>query len=135
MGVKGADKHLRRLRQMYGERVIREVGAAIYAAADYIRTEAALSITRGSVSGRGHVASKPGEPPNRDTGHLDSSIVVTRTGPVSASISANAPHAKPLEFGTSKMAARPFMRPAASRGRRVVTDLVTKAIQRANRGG
>ena len=64
-------------------------------------------------------ASKPGEPPRKQTPNLQPSIRTAmdkRTfliGPTKT-----APYGKHLEFGTRKMAARPFMRPALSNARK-----------------
>ena len=115
MPMEGLDKHVRRLRRLEaGGRKV--AGAAVFEASDAIRVEAFRSISAGSVSGAGHVASKPGEPPNRDTGDLQSGLENIQTGPLTAEVragtGAKSAHARPLEFGTSKMAARPFMRPA-----------------------
>lgn len=101
--------------------MIREVGKAIEAAADFLSTEASVSITSGGRSGKivkgvlrkRYQASAPGEPPAYDTEYLHNSIRTERTGPLTAVSAANDPKAAPLEFGTSKMAARPFMQPAA----------------------
>lgn len=110
---KGLDKHLRRMRALGGPEMIRAVGAAVYESADAIRAEAFRSISAGSVSGAGHVASKPGEPPNRDTGNLQSKLKTVPTGPISAEVRSEAEYAAPLEFGDSRnLAARPYMRPA-----------------------
>lgn len=57
--------------------------------------------------------SSPGQPPAVVTGFLDSSIEADKSQLKSftAYIRANAEYSLPLEFGTHKMAARPFMRP------------------------
>jgi len=112
MAIKGLDKHLRRMRALGGAEMVRAVSAAVYESADAIRAEAFRSISAGSVSGAGHVPSRPGEPPNRDTGNLQSKLKSVPTGPISAEVRSEAPYAAPLEFGTSRMAARPYMRPA-----------------------
>lgn len=83
----------------------------------------------------GHQASAPGEPPAVDTGRLRGSISTNWTGsgmrkgnvdgaaqsgdgieaPVgrefTVSVGSAAPYASWLEYGTKKMAARPFIRP------------------------
>mgnify|MGYP001427360273 CR=1 FL=1 len=59
-----------------------------------------------------HIASAPGDAPNRDTGQLGSSLIVTRSGSTSVEVLANVEYAAYLEFGTRNMAARPFMTPA-----------------------
>lgn len=115
------------------EAVVREVGKALFAGAEAIAVEAQQSITRGSISGKNHVPSKPGEPPNNDSGVLAGNIEAALVEPLKAEVSSNAPYSVPLEYGTSKMAARPFMRPARDAKRREVTALVQKAVNRALR--
>lgn len=107
-----------------------EVGKAIYAAADIVKTEAQLSIVRGSVTGKNHVPSKPGEPPNADTRQLDTNIITVKTGELTAEVQSNAPYSAALEFGTSRMAERPFMRPAAAKAKPLARALVVKAVNR-----
>lgn len=108
----GMREHLRRLQRLSSAEVIRAAGAAVYESADAIRAEAFRSISAGSVSGAGHVPSAPGEPPNRDTGELQSKLKNVETGPLTAEVRSEAGYASALEFGTSKVAARPYMRPA-----------------------
>jgi phage protein, HK97 gp10 family len=109
---------------------VRVAGAAVYEAADDIRAEAFRSISAGSVSGAGHVASAPGEPPNRDTGELQSKLKVAETGPLSAEVRSESAHAKPLEFGTSKMVARPYLRPARDKNIDRAQDRLAQQINR-----
>lgn len=59
-----------------------------------------------------HHASAPGEAPADDTGDLYDSIDSMQVGDVGY-ITASAPYADYLEHGTSRMAPRPFMGPAA----------------------
>jgi HK97 gp10 family phage protein len=131
MSVTGAGRHRARLRGMRTK--AERLGAAVFVASDKIKTEARLSITRGSISGKGHVVSRPGEPPNRDTGNLDTNIENTQTGPLKAEVRSKAKHAVPLEFGTSKMAERPYMRPAAKKVAPEMTDDIVVAVNRINR--
>lgn len=64
-------------------------------------------------SRRTHRASAPGDPPAKDTGHLQSSINVTKNERMMiAQITVSADYGAPLEFGTVDMAARPFLRPS-----------------------
>lgn len=63
-----------------------------------------------------HRASAAGEAPAIDTGNLANSIQTRKTGQGSAVVEVGAEYGLPLELGTRKMAARPFMRPAADRG-------------------
>lgn len=57
--------------------------------------------------------SAPGGIPGIDTGTLKNSISVELAGAMARMIVAGAEYAIPLEFGTSKMEARPFMLPMA----------------------
>lgn len=131
--ISGRIRHQRRLRRMQSPAFKQGVYSAVYAAADLIRTEAALSIVRGAIQGAGHIPSRPGRPPNRDTAQLDTSIHVRgRPERVRADVIADAPHAVFQELGTSKMAERPFMRPATKKHRRDALRLVRAAVQRAS---
>lgn len=107
------------------------ISQAVFVGADMIATEAALSITKGSISGKSHVPSRPGEPPNADTRQLDKSIVAVRTGELQAEVRVNAPYAAALEYGTSRMAARPFLQPAVDKTRAEVIGLFFQAIKSA----
>lgn len=131
--IRGAEAHRRRLRKLRGSAMVRPVTQAVFAAAQDLAVDASLSITRGAVSGKGHVPSSPGEPPNADTHVLARNIEAISTGPLKAEASSNAPYSLALEFGTSKMAERPFMRPAAKRERpkavKRIVDAVNKVIR------
>jgi hypothetical protein len=133
--VTGQKAHKARLKRLRSPAMRAEVGKAVYAAADYLSTEAALSITNGAVSGAGHIASAPGEPPNADTHDLDRSIHTERESQLLALSVADSDHAVPLEVGTSKMAARPFMGPAAAKTRPKAQRLVQAAVRIVAKGG
>jgi hypothetical protein len=60
-------------------------------------------------------ASAPGEAPAMDTGHLANSIQKIKTQMGGAIVAVGADYGVPLEIGSRKMAARPFMKPAAER--------------------
>lgn len=122
-----------RIRSINGDEAIREIGKALYVAADHIKQTAQHSITEGSISGKGHIPSAPGQPPNADTHNLDRQIEAELVQPLKAIVSSNARYAAALEFGTSKMAPRPYMMPAAQRERPNVTKLVQQAINRVTR--
>lgn len=129
--VTGEFNHIKRLLAARGPEIQREVGQALYVAGDLIAKEAQISITNGSVSGAGHVASRPGEPPNADTRQLDTHIRVDKTGPFSIEVGSFAPYSSFLEFGTSRMAERPFMKPATHKMKPKALKLVELAIGRA----
>ena len=104
------------------------MGPALFAAGELVATTAQTSITRGAVSGKNHVPSAPGEPPNNDTGVLANNIEVTQPKPLLVKITSKAPYSAALEFGSSKMEARPFMRPARDQTRKDVVALVDRGF-------
>jgi HK97 gp10 family phage protein len=115
---------------MRSDAMIEDVGKALYAGGSLIQTDAQISITEGAISGKGHVPSKPGEPPNQDTGRLADNIETALVEPLKVEVSSNAPYAAALEFGTSKMGERPYMVLATEKNRDKVVDLVAEAIRR-----
>lgn len=130
--ITGVKKHTQRLKN--AANVAREVTAALYSAGQDIELDAEHSITQGGITGDGHVPSLPGQPPNRDTGDLDGSIEtkVIAQNPPTVHVTAGgpkAPHAVPLEFGTSKMAERPYMRPATEKNRKNIGQKVAQAVR------
>ena len=127
--IAGAKRHAARLAALPA-RTRAHVGQAIFVGANQIETEARLLIVTGAIQGAGHIPSLPGEPPNRDTGQLDQSIVALKTGDMTAEASVNAPYAVALELGTSRMAERPYMRPAVAKERPAAVRKVRDAINR-----
>ncbi|WP_374389202.1 hypothetical protein [Sandaracinobacter sp.] len=85
MALKGAKAHVARLRRLSGPEMERQVTKGLFAGAEAIAVEAQLSITRGAVSGRNHVPSKPGEAPKNDTGFLAGFIEANMAGQVNQS--------------------------------------------------
>jgi HK97 gp10 family phage protein len=126
--LKGADKVQAMLKALNSPSARRRVRAAVYVAADMIRVEAALSISQGAVSGKNHKVSKPGEAPNFDTGFLAGAIETRETGGFEAEVRSMAPYSAELEFGTSRMAERPFMRPATAKVRPKAERLIAAAL-------
>lgn len=142
--IRGVQEHKRRLRLLRGPAMVRPVTQAVFASAQDLAVDAALSITRGATSGKGHVASNPGEPPNADTHVLDRNIEAVSTGPLKAETSANAPYALAQEFGaeiknafgtgeTVILPERPYMRPAAARQRPLAVKRIVDAVNRVIR--
>ncbi len=70
-------------------------------------------------------ASDPGDPPHRRSGQLASSIVYSLTG-TTLRIGSTDPKAQYLEYGTERMAARPFLRPA---NERLLADLAVRLAE------
>lgn len=111
--ITGDSRHLRRVRRLRGRELVSALGKDVFVAADRVRGEAQFLIAKGSIQGKGHVPSAPGEPPNLDTGVLTAGITARRTGALRAVAESAAPYAVHLEWGTSRMEERPYMRPAA----------------------
>jgi hypothetical protein len=129
--ITGADRHAKRLRALRSRATQDRITMALFVGADEIKTEARLLITTGSVSGKNHVPSLPGEPPNADTRFLHLNIEAVRMGHLKARVESRAPYGMDLELGTAKMAARPYMRPATAKKRARVLELVHKVIEQA----
>lgn len=127
--ITGRKEAVDRIREMSSKERIERVGKALFASGEMIRAEMSFLITDGSVGGINHVPSLPGEPPNEDTGFLRSSITVTQTGPLAVQVAVNAPYAGFLQFGTSRMEARPFADVAIENVRAEIIDLVTQAVE------
>lgn len=130
MPMKGKDGHLRRLKRMSGAEVIKAANRVVYVGADMIRGKAYQQISRGSVSGRNHVPAPPGAYPNRDTGHLQANIETANPEPLLATVTSSAEYAAALEFGTSRMAARPYMKPARDSEEPRIRKLFAQEIQK-----
>ena len=106
--------------------------------AQLIRGEAIKSIQTGSKSGvmyqmynprREHRASAPGEAPASDTGNLVSKIIVKQKSKDITSVESNADYSAYLEYGTSKMEARPFMLPAFEKSKKPIINAVFKRVK------
>ena len=130
----GLNKHARRLAKAASPSGLELVGKALFVGADNMRAYAHQKISEGSVSGKGHTPSKPGAFPMRDTGVLQGGLESERTGKLEAEFRSTTPYARELEFGTSKMQARPHMKPTRDAKEREVRDLVAKAINKATGG-
>lgn len=109
---RGVRRHVDRLKRLSSARTQRLLGAVAFEGADMARAEAFRLVSAGSISGAGHVASLPGEAPNRDTGELQGGFVTVRTSPTTAEFRSETAYGRALEFGTSRMAERPHIRPA-----------------------
>jgi HK97 gp10 family phage protein len=89
--------------------------------------------------GKTHIASKPGEAPNIDTGILLKSIIADIspnifTGIMGVRNREALKYALYLEFGTSKMAARPFLKPSFNKHKKEAKEKILNAIKQALRG-
>ncbi len=118
-----------KVKQQYASNAKQLVGIA----ASLVRATAVNSILQGTKTGtiysRGtsapHQASAAGEPPASDTGRLATNIFIKMdTDRLGADVESRAKYSEFLEFGTTKMAARPFMHPAAEANRPKIRRLV-----------
>lgn len=76
--------------------------------------------------------SAPGEAPAVDTGRLRASIthrVEKESGEVVGYVGTNVEYAPWLEFGTTRMKARPFMMPAIERNREWIRNKLTAVVK------
>lgn len=108
-------------------------------AGNLVRNTAVQSINQGAKSGvmyekynprRRHRASAAGEPPATDTGFLVNNIALkVDVDGLGASVESRADYSTFLEFGTSKMAARPFMQPALEENRPKIRRLAKQMVR------
>ncbi len=108
-------------------------------AANLVRNTAVESINQGGRSGvlyrkggKTGQRSAAGEPPKTDTGFLVSNIVVIMDiagKGFTANVESRADYSAALEFGTSKMAARPFMQPALEENRPKIRRLEKQMVR------
>ena len=135
--VKGVKKALQSLKALEKDlqEPFREV---IKGGGQLIRGEAIKSIQTGPKSGRTyekynprrtHKASAPGQAPASDTGNLVRNIIVRQVDIDNAAVESNATYSSFLEFGTSKMLARPFLFPATERSRPKIIQAVFNKVK------
>ena len=94
------------------------IDGAIFDLANETRNLAVAGISGGAKTGRTyrrgnvtHIASAPGQYPASDTGRLAGSIKAIISG-TTAIVGTNVAYGPMLEFGTSRMAARPWLLPS-----------------------
>ncbi|WP_313393578.1 HK97-gp10 family putative phage morphogenesis protein [Sphingobium yanoikuyae] len=127
--ITGDKKLAAQFRKMADQATVNRVRKVLVYAGGIVADRAQGSIMANSVSGKRHVASKPGDPPNNDTGILHGNIEVTEPSPLVVEVRSEAPYSAALEFGTSKIEARPFMGPAAIETKGEVVDAINQAIK------
>ncbi|MBP3955395.1 hypothetical protein J8F10_08890 [Gemmata sp. G18] len=115
-----------------------ELVKGLFASAKKVEGEAKRSITDGQKTGRvytrrtvTHQASAPGEAPASDTGRLVNSINSSVDGLDGVVVAGGGivDYARSLEFGTSKMSARPFMFPALEKSKGWIRERLAKAVR------
>ena len=118
--LEGSDQMQAALREASQE-IKAAASKAVLGTALELQRNVVKSVQHGPASGRVyrkynpsrvHRASAPGQAPMSDTGRLASSITFDQDGPLTATVGSVVAYAVYLEYGTSRMAARPFFRPA-----------------------
>jgi HK97 gp10 family phage protein len=141
ISLEGSEQLQRELRRLSDD-LREEAGNVVLATAVEMRADIVKSIQSGPASGRTyrksnptrtHTASAPGQPPMTDTGRLANSITFDRIGDLTATVGSELIYASWLEYGTSRMASRPFFRPAVERMRPVYIGKLEDIIRRATR--
>lgn len=113
--------------------VDRFAGHTAYNILSYAKQLQASGPKTGRVYRRGnveHQASAPGEAPAVDLGNLINSGGVEALASCLWAIFFTAEYAKPLEFGTPRMSARPFLRPSVERFRQAYYDGIAALVGR-----
>jgi len=80
-----------------------------------------------------HQASAPGEPPATDTGNLVNSGRVAAPHFLTRHVVFGSEYAAPLEFGTVKMAARPFLQPSVNDKKDEFVKAVAEVVRKEGR--
>lgn len=138
--IEGLDR-IQKATQAVQQAVASEIDKAVFASAQKVVTEAKTSIANGQKTGRvyrrrtvTHRASAPGEAPASDTGRLVNSITAypAKAGEaVAVAGRGSVKYARMLEFGTTKISARPFMLPAMEKSRAWIRERLAKAVRKA----
>ena len=114
--VKGVERVANDLRRIQKE-VLKESDIALLKSLSLLNEEIVDSI-----------AGRKSEPRSVDTGEFINSITSKKQGDVGI-ISSDAKHAKPLEFGTSRMPPRKHFRNSLSRSKNKIEDIFERRIR------
>lgn len=113
-GIKINFNHLPKIIKNNPAKVDELIGALAFEGERIVKQSMERTPKNGNVYPRGenvHIASSAGNPPAIDSGTLVNSIYVYKLAIGKRMISAGTDYAFLLEFGSQKMAARPFMMP------------------------
>ena len=139
--IKGLEPTLKNLRLLQ-QGLDKELTNVLRGGGQLIRGEAIRSIQSGPKSGRvyqkynprrTHTASAPGQPPASDTGNLVSQIMRVADGK-NTLVESRADYSKFLEFGTSKMLARPFLFPASEKSIKKIIEVLKAKLNKVAEG-
>lgn len=81
--------------------------------------------------GEPHVPSLPGDPPHVDTGNLKNSIRFAMVDDANGEVAVGAEYGAHLEYGTARMAARPYMTPAVDDVAGKLADIGVAVVKKA----
>ncbi|MBZ9674550.1 hypothetical protein [Mesorhizobium sp. ES1-1] len=138
--VRGSDKLIKQLNQIPLQ-ARAGIGNALAGSVVLLDAYAKQKIQGGGRAGRvytrrtvSHQASAPGEFPKTDTGQLVSSLFFrVAADKLSAFFGTTLAHGRYLEYGTSRMAARPWLRPTLKANASAITERVRNAVNEALR--
>lgn len=80
-------------------------------------------------TGRTYTASAPGEPPAQASGELRQSVktmIVSEAKKLIGLVGSDSKHAAPLEFGTRRMAARPWLKISFEKALPAIKDILSR---------
>ncbi len=124
VSVKGMDRLARKLQRLQRDQR-RALAEAVEESAEELRDELKDVLGR-----EGAGASAPGTPPQSDTGRLaDSLFVEIDADGLGARVGSDLDYAAHLEFGTTKMAARPWLQPTFERMKPKIVRRLAKAAK------
>lgn len=86
------------------------------------------ALIEGKKRSKPHTASAPGDAPNTDTGRLVVSIATENPRKGLSYVGTSVEYGKYLEFGTRRVAARPWLRPAMDKAAPELPNAITNAI-------
>lgn len=119
-----------------GDAMLAELDRECHSTAVAVEAEAKQLIQSSPASGRVykhgnvlHRASAPGEPPATDTGNLVNSGYTGQIEKAQYETGFTAAYAQALEFGTERMMARPYLRPAVEKLRKAFTTACRKIVE------
>ena len=140
--LQGVEQLLKKF-DRFSDQALKGVQQETFLGALKVETEAKKRIQRGPKTGRiyrrgntTHQASAPGESPASDKGRLASSIntqEVSGSRKLAFEVQTSLKYSTSLEFGTSKMAPRPFMLPALETHKKDIVRDIGRAIQTATK--
>jgi HK97 gp10 family phage protein len=117
--VNGLNKTLSKLKNV-GEVYKQKVQEVLQEGAEQIKEDAIFSMKEGNGK-----PSSPGEVPNKQTHKLAESIRIRQAGTTIA-VGSEVDYASWLEFGTSRMEARPWLKPAYMKNIDVIKTKLTR---------